>query len=414
MADEDRLVVPEQMLITPELYRRPLRAASLEAELNAFRELSELMTIDPNAAISRFLDLALELCPIAGSAGLSELRRNEQGEEEFVWTAMSGAYAPFVGGTTPRHFSPCGLCLDAHHTILIDRPARLFSYFDAANPPIVEGLVVPIYDTGKRPLGTIWVVSHRQGDAFDATDARIMEQLAVQLVLGIKLRRKADMMRRLEEVAQEKHLLVQEVQHRVKNTIQMTSSLLYLQQSGASAEARAILAEARDRLGVLAKVHEALLQPAEDGSVGLVDMGALLTTLRDAFSAGGHLPRNATLSVSCDELALDSALAIPMGLIVNEAVTNACKHAFPDGRPGNIHVTLRMNAGKLCLSIEDDGVGFHGAPRTGSLGIRLIRSLSRQLGGRLVFSGESGTHIVVRIDKPCLPSRQTPLPLVAD
>ncbi|WP_164304794.1 GAF domain-containing protein, partial [Streptococcus pneumoniae] len=84
--------------------------------------------------------------------------------------------------------SPCALCLDAGRTILVSRPCEAFDYFNAAEQPLMEGLVVPLYDTGGLPLGTLWVVHHDAGKHFDAEDARLMEQLAVQLVLALKLR----------------------------------------------------------------------------------------------------------------------------------------------------------------------------------------------------------------------------------
>ena len=120
---------PNDVLVTHELYQRAARPANLSTELEAYRELSSLMATDPVLAIRRFLELALELCPAAGSAGLSELAVDPSGEQAFQWTALSGAFAPFEGGSTPRHFSPCGLCLDNHHTILVDRPARAFTLF---------------------------------------------------------------------------------------------------------------------------------------------------------------------------------------------------------------------------------------------------------------------------------------------
>lgn len=133
-----RVSTPEDILITHRLYERLSRPPALSSELDAYRELSSLMAADPTRAIRRFLELAVELCPAAGSAGLSELKSNPDGEEVFEWTALAGALAKFEGGTTPRHFSPCGLCLDNHHTILVAHPSRVFSYLSEAEPEIVE------------------------------------------------------------------------------------------------------------------------------------------------------------------------------------------------------------------------------------------------------------------------------------
>ena len=382
----------EDLLITPQLYRREARTADLATELEAYRELSAMMTVDPVLAIQRFLDLAVELCPAAGSAGLSELSEDADGEPVFVWTSMSGAFAPFVGGTTPRDFSPCGLCLDQHHTILVDRPARVFTYFNDAEPEIIEGLIVPLYDTGKRPLGTLWVTSHEAGARFDPTDARVMEQLAVQLVLALKLRKKAKILVQLEEVVRDKDVLVQEVRHRVKNMIQMTSGLLQLQERGVdSDEARSALREAQSRLLVLASVYEALLLPEADATH--VDVATLIETLVGALRDGSVHGRRVSVRADCDKLLLPVGKAVPVGLIVNEAVTNALKHAFAGGGKGEVVITLRRSGSSCSLTISDDGAGFEKPSRTGSLGMRLIKNLARQLRAELAIDGSAGTTV---------------------
>ena len=147
---------PEDVLATEELLARPRKAPDFAAEVAAFRELSVLMATDPARAIQRFLEIALALCG-AGSSGLSVLAQNDKGEPIFRWDALAGAFAPFVGGTTPRDFSPCGLCLNRDTTILVSRPARVFRYFEAAEPAIVEGLIVPVHGADGAPLGTLWV-----------------------------------------------------------------------------------------------------------------------------------------------------------------------------------------------------------------------------------------------------------------
>jgi two-component sensor histidine kinase len=383
----------EEILNTPALYKRAARDCLLDSELAAHRELSALMAVDPELAIQRFLELALQLCPAAGSAGLSEVAVDEHGEPIFKWTAMSGAFAPYVGGTTPRDFSPCGLCLDHHHAILVERPARVFTYFNDAEPEIVEGLIVPLYDTGKRPLGTLWMTSHNEADQFDPTDVRILEQLAVQLVLAIKLRRKAKILVEMEQLVRDRDLLVQEVNHRVKNTIQMTSALLHLQERGVSKEARQALKEAQGRLLVLATVYEALLHPGGDGDLTTIDMRALLHRLVGAL--GASLPHSKCIKLTpvCDGALLDSSQAVPVGLIVNEAVTNALKHAFPHRRSGEVVIEL-STAGRLCsLTIKDDGIGFEQPLRDGSLGLRLMRSLAQQLGTTVEIKGHAGTTV---------------------
>jgi PAS domain S-box-containing protein len=194
-------VRPEDLIVTDLLAARVAGSPDLMAEARAFHELSRLMIEEPDRVVPRFLEIALELCA-AGSAGLSILTKNERGEEVFRWNALAGRYAPYVGGTTPRNFSPCGLCLDRGEPILVAHPARLFTYINEAADPVVEGLVLPLYDTGRVPLGTLWIVSHDEaGSQFTAETVRVMTQLAVQLVLALKITRQATNRRREREGA---------------------------------------------------------------------------------------------------------------------------------------------------------------------------------------------------------------------
>ncbi|BBK32353.1 PAS domain S-box-containing protein [Stella humosa] len=182
---------PDDLIITDALARRPRRTPDLRAEAAAARELSALMCDEPGRAIARFLELAIELCG-AGSAGLSLIGNGPAGERRFDWDAVAGPLHGHTGGHSPIDFSPCGLCMASGHTILVDRPYRVFTYLDAAARPLLEGLIVPLYDTGGTELGTIWIVHHDAGRHFDAEDARVMEQLAIQLVLALKLRAESE------------------------------------------------------------------------------------------------------------------------------------------------------------------------------------------------------------------------------
>ena len=98
---------------------------------------------------------------------------------------------------------------------------------------------------------------------------------------------------------------------------------------------------------------------------------------------------------NCRDLHLGVDQAVPLGLIVNEAVTNAMKHAF-DGRRGKVTVMVARNGPNCSLIVSDDGRGFEGPPREGSLGMRLMKNLSRQLGARLMIDGSNGTTVTIR------------------
>jgi len=179
-------ITADELLITEALHNRPPRRRDLAREIEAINNLARGMVRQPDALQRRFVELALDLCR-AGSAGISMLEEGEHGQPLFRWTALTGEFAPSIGGTTPRHFSPCGLCLDRETAILVSRPARLFEYFNEAPAPIIEALVLPLHDADGRPVGTIWIVAHDEERQFDATDVRILEQITSFFALATRM-----------------------------------------------------------------------------------------------------------------------------------------------------------------------------------------------------------------------------------
>jgi two-component sensor histidine kinase len=200
-----------------------------------------------------------------------------------------------------------------------------------------------------------------------------------------------------------KDAVIQEVHHRVKNTIQIAASLLSLQaRTTSSAEARVALQEGYRRLNVLAKVHELLYRSAD--SVQEILMPKLLRTMGDALRESfSEKSTQVRLRVTSDQILLSPDDAIPMALLANELMTNAYKHAFPDDSSGEITVNLRYapeNA--LILQISDNGIGMPAASDENSLGLELIRSFAAQLQGTLSFAkpdDADGTKVTLTIHR---------------
>ncbi len=183
-AVEARGAAADDILIAAGLARRPARPPDFAAESEALHTLARLLIDCPEALPGRLAAIALDLCH-AGSAGVSLLEETPQGAV-FRWTALAGQLAPYQGGSTPRDFSPCGLCLDRGEAILVADPARRFDYFNAVGIPIVEGLVLPLFGAGKRPLGTLWIVAHHRERQFDGEDLQVMTRLADFTALAIE------------------------------------------------------------------------------------------------------------------------------------------------------------------------------------------------------------------------------------
>jgi two-component sensor histidine kinase len=394
-------LTPHDLVATDALRHRPTKSNSRVAQVRAFCELSELIIRRPEYAVQRFLDLVVELCN-AGSAGWSRLEHHAAGKEMFRWEALAGQLSPFVDETAHRDFSPCGLCMDAGKTILVSRPARLFTYLDKLDVPIVEALVVPIHDVGGA-LGALWV-AHHNDKKFDADDARVVEELSVQLVLALKVLAEAKAHHR--EIAA-KLALIQDTDHRVKNTIQSISSLLNLQAHSAKVpEARAAIEQASTRLGIFATLHELLHGKVDDSRA--VNAADLIEKLVDALRAvRSNHDKRISIQVHSDQILLEPRIALPMSLFVNEAITNAYKHAYPNDQEGEIFVRLAtIPNGGIRIGIQDDGVGFDPNVPEG-FGLTLMRSFASQLGGHLAIHSGEGTTVQLTVPEDATAEART-------
>jgi two-component sensor histidine kinase len=192
----------------------------------------------------------------------------------------------------------------------------------------------------------------------------------------------------------EKETLLKEVHHRVKNNLQVIASLLRLQARHLrDDQSRAMFQESQNRVHSISLVHEMLYRAADLARVDFDDYLKTLTkNLADGWPEGAGSIEIA-VEASGVQLAVDTA--IPCGLIVNELVTNSLKHAFPDGRSGSIRVRARWGpADWLTLSVQDNGIGLPenlDVRRSGSLGLDLVSTLTRQLRAKSEIKREAGT-----------------------
>jgi two-component sensor histidine kinase len=252
----------------------------------------------------------------------------------------------------------------------------------------------------------------RRTGTFDGTDiaAAPLEVRALcssfhDAALGL-----AEQAARLDKAAEKQALLMREIHHRVKNNLQIVASLLNLQAARIRApEARAEFAAARDRVRALATLHRHLYS---QGELTSIEMSSFLTELcgqlLDAMGErrGGRI----NLTIEAIDLEMSGDQAVPLSLVVTEAVSNAIKYAFPAGRSGNIGVYLTSDGAHARLMIEDDGVGIPAGrveTETGTrdgLGLQLIRGFSKQLKGDLVVEHEHGTRYTLTI--PLVPAAE--------
>ena len=193
---------------------------------------------------------------------------------------------------------------------------------------------------------------------------------------------------------QEKVVMLKEIHHRVKNNLQVISSLLDLQAGYVTdIEVQNMLHDSRSRVRSMALVHEQLYQASDLARIDMTDYIERLTGF--LFRSYGKRASLVDLRLDIDSVFLSVETAVPLGLIINELVSNAYKHAFPDGRSGQIHIGLQIRDGnQFCLSVKDNGIGFPediDFRRSPSLGLTIIMTLVDQLWGQIELISDIGT-----------------------
>jgi PAS domain S-box-containing protein len=284
-----------------------------------------------------------------------------------------------------------------------------------------DGREIPI-EIGLNPIR----MTERQfvlASIIDITERKQVEQVLLDLNAELERRvatRTAELevevteRRRAEQVIrtalEEKRTLLEEIHHRVKNNLQVICSLLELQGACANnQEDVTMFQECQNRVRTMAMVHERLYRSQNLASV---DFGE---HVRDLVSMLANTYRQAAAQVQvfteAESVQLQLETAIPAGLIVNELVSNALKHAFPNGRRGTLKVSFHSPMpGQLLLSVEDDGVGPSQGARLDqgrSLGLRMVRDLTRQIRGTLEIRQTGGTLFALSF--PVAKPRHKPL-----
>lgn len=218
----------------------------------------------------------------------------------------------------------------------------------------------------------------------------------IEYVRDITERKKAEdaMLASLKE----KEILLKEVHHRVKNNMQIISSLLNLQ-SGylKDAEARSALKECQNRIYSMALVHDKLYREKDLASIDFADYADKL--LVHLFQV--HIPSSegVAYSVRVEAPALTVDMAIPLGLILTELVSNSLQHAFTPGQGGSLEVSLLPEGESLVLEVRDDGRGYEPSAQS-RFGLEIVKLLSAQLGGEFRISGLVGGGTQARVSFP--------------
>jgi two-component sensor histidine kinase len=224
----------------------------------------------------------------------------------------------------------------------------------------------------------------------------------VQLKEEIYSRKRAE--KQIKASLREKEVLLREIHHRVKNNLQTIISLLNLQ-AGYIKDKRAleVFKNSQERVRAMALIHEKLYESKDLSKIDSREyISSLITSLLDSY----HLnPGQVRLNMQIKDIELDIGRAIPLGLIINELVSNSLKHAFPDDRKGELQINLGVSEGKeydYKLIVKDNGIGFPedlDIINNDTLGMVLIKALIKQLRGVLDIDRREGTTFTINFKK---------------
>ena len=240
---------------------------------------------------------------------------------------------------------------------------------------IKEVFLNPIYNE----KGKILEVS---GIAHDITEKKISEK-------------------KLKESLNEKEILLKEVHHRVKNNLQVISSILNLQSSYIKDENTLnILRESQNRIKSMSFIHESLYKTDDFSKINFSEY--IFSLSKNLVHSYGIYDDLVELETSLEEIYLNLDLSIPCGLIINELVSNALKYAFPDAKKGIIKIELFENKGLINLIVQDNGLGLPKAinyKETGSLGLQLVMTLAEQIEAKVILDNTKGAKYTIIFKK---------------
>ncbi|OYE04157.1 hypothetical protein CDG79_14815 [Nostoc sp. 'Peltigera membranacea cyanobiont' 232] len=223
--------------------------------------------------------------------------------------------------------------------------------------------------------------------------ARLIPAVARELREAQVRRERKQAEEQIKASLQEKEVLLKEIHHRVKNNLQIISSLLNLQAEYLKDnQALEIFKDSQNRIESMALIHEKLYQSQDLARINFADyIQDLVTNLFYSYNVNSSA---ITLKMNVEEVFLVIDAAIPCGLMINELISNSLKYAFPQREPGEISIDFcSIEANLFLLTISDNGVGFahdFDFQATESLGLRLVKGLTHQLQGNIDFINDNG------------------------
>jgi two-component sensor histidine kinase len=445
----------EDILITRELARRPAPDGDSRREALAFQDLARQMVEHPEGLLPHLVQSAMTLCG-AQSAGIAIYEPQPAAPGICRWWYVAGRYAPLAGTAMPRDDSPCGVCLDRNAPVLLSYPERVFACVAESGLPHCEMLLAPLAVSGVVAFGALCVVAHDRGGQFSAGDARLLGDLAA--FAGFALRMISDAAappaagprasqesdapptleepappapdghewqavhtprpiaapaiaecppepeaiptaatHPVEETAEERELLVEELNHRVKNLFTVASSLVAITAREVGS-ARDMATTLTGRFRALSRAHE-LIRPTHDGEEAAVaTFDELVETVIEPYRERDKTDGRILLEGPALPIAGDAVTGF--ALVLYELATNAAKYGALSPPIGQLLVRWYVDGDDLVLQWMESGVlNLTGPPTEEGFGSRLVRlTVERQLNGTIAQAwGLDGLAVRLRV-----------------
>ncbi|MET0181254.1 MAG: sensor histidine kinase, partial [Caulobacterales bacterium] len=197
-----------------------------------------------------------------------------------------------------------------------------------------------------------------------------------------------------KEIIARHELFLREGDHRIKNSLQIVSSMMSLQERREpNPAAREALRVASARILAVARIHDALQL---NGGKNIVDLGNLVMTMCDSLQVMAGDPRLMKIDAQVEPIEAPLTLAQPVVLAINELVMNALRHAFPEERGGAVHVSLALDGGQVRIVVADNGVGLPENYREShGYGMKLVEMMAAKIGGALRIDSDAGTRFTI-------------------
>lgn len=309
----------------------------------------------------------MEICQ-AHSAGISIF---EPDAGQFRWHALAGELATFEGATTPRNFSPCGVCLDLAEPILMEHPERAYDWIGDAGITVPEVLLVPLTMKGTDAIGTLWLVAAGRGH-FNKEHARVMAELSA--FAGMALRT-VQTEQRLKLALQQQETLMRETSHRIKNLFGVADSMVRM--TARNAATKEELAETLSgRLHALAQANGLIRRSFGTEVAAVASFSDLVERILRP-----HERRPSVLEGP--GLAIGEQAANHLALIFHELATNASKYGALSHEEGHVTVTWATEADQVLMEWAESGACEVGAPETTGFGTGLVEITIERIGGKI-------------------------------